>query len=322
MLAVVIDKYGSADVMRVGEVPVPVPRRRDVLVRVRAAAINPADWKMRQGNPMSGKLHSPVVIGLDLAGDVVSAGPEATRFKAGDAVFGFLPITRPGSYAQFAAVPERALALKPAKTTYAEAASMPVAATTAVLALRDKGHVHAGSRVLILGASGGVGTAAVQIGKILGAHVTGVCSGKNAELVKSLGCDRVVDYKQQDPKKLEERFDVILNAATYEYSDCKHLLASPGVFVTITPSLSALVPVLLGLLPLRKRAKMFLASPRQDIIQDVASWLEAGKLRPIIEKVYPAAEAVQAHKDSEAGRARGKLVLDIESFGKAASASA
>jgi len=321
MLAVVMNAYGPADVLKKGEVPTPVAGKGQVLVKVRAAGINPVDWKFRRGDMrMIHPVKLPAIPGLDLAGDVAAVGPGASRLKIGDAVFGFLhAFGKPGAYAQFAAVPESALAPKPPNLSYAEAAAMPVVAATALVALREKGHLQAGGKVLVLGASGGVGSCAVQIAKILGAaQVTGVCSGRNVELVRSLGCDRAVDYKTEDPSRLGEIFDVILDTASYSFGALKPSLKKGGVFVTTNPSPRALLGALLAPVNPGKKMLTFIVPARADLLGEIAGWLQAGKLRPLVEKIYPASQAAQAHRDSEAGRVRGKLVLDMEELGRAA----
>jgi NADPH:quinone reductase-like Zn-dependent oxidoreductase len=312
MLAAVFDRYGPPDVLRLAQLPVPGPGPDEVLVKVRAVGINPADCKLRNGDfkLFSGR-RFPMAIGLDLAGDIVQVGSAVQGLRPGEAVYTFRSAARPGSYAQFAAVSASSVAPKPQSLGYVEAAAVPVAALTALQGLRVRGGLQSGQRVLVIGASGGVGTFAVQIGKILGAHVTGVCSTRNVELVRGLGCDEVIDYTRENFASGGRRYDVIFDAVGTPYSACKPALAPRGNYVTIVAGPAVLALSLLRFLPGGPRVQTFLAEPDAAQLREISGWIDSGRLRVVIDKVYPFAEVTAAHQYSESGRARGKLVLEL-----------
>jgi NADPH:quinone reductase-like Zn-dependent oxidoreductase len=237
MQAIVYCDYGSPDVLKLEGVEKPTPKDDEVLVRVRAASVNPLDWHYMRGTPyllrIEAGLRKPKIIrlGVDFAGTVEAVGKDVTQFKPGDDVFG----GKTGAFAEYVSVREsRALALKPANMTFEQAAAVPIAAVTALQGLRDKGQVQPGQRVLINGASGGVGTFAVQIAKSLGANVTGVCSTRNVEMVRSIGADQVVDYTKDDYTKGGERYDVIIdNVGNHSLLDNRRVLNPKGKYVLI-----------------------------------------------------------------------------------------
>jgi NADPH:quinone reductase-like Zn-dependent oxidoreductase len=314
MAAAVIDRYGGPEVLHLGRVPKPGLKPDQVLVRVRAASVNPIDCGFRKGQMgmMAGRKF-PKTVGLDFCGDVEEVGAQVTEFKPGDAVYSFLsPMGTPGSFAEYVAVPAKQLAKKPANLSYTDTAAMPVAASTAFKGLVGKGQLRAGQKLLVVGASGGVGTFAVQIGKILGAHVTGVCSGRNADLVKGLGADQVIDYTSTDFTKQDVRYDVIFDAATASFSASRVALQRGGHYVTIVFKPSVLFDGLVSRLTGPGTCHTLMAFPKADELRQLAAWAEAGQLRPVVEKVYPLAEAGEAHKASETGRSRGKLVVSID----------
>src|SRR5712691_2830069 len=238
MKAIVYRTYGSPNVLHLEETATPTPTDDQVLIRVRAASVNPYDWHFMRGKPyimrmMIGGLRKPkdTRLGVDFAGTVEAVGKNVTRFKPGDEVFG----GRTGAFAEYVCVREsRAVALKPANVTFEQAASVPIAGITALQGVRDKGKVQPGQKVLIYGASGGVGTFAVQIAKSMGADVTGVCSTKNLDMVRSLGADHVIDYTKEDFTKGDQRYDVILdNVANHSLSECRRVLNPDGKYVLI-----------------------------------------------------------------------------------------
>jgi NADPH:quinone reductase-like Zn-dependent oxidoreductase len=323
MKAIVLDRYGTADVLQLDEVPTPVAGDGEVLVRVRASSVNPYDWHFLTGLP---KLFRPTfgfpgpkhhILGADLAGQVEAVGKAVTRFHPGDEVYG---ITVAGAYAEYAAIAEAVLVPKPAGLTFEQAAALPMAGITALQGIRDKGQVAPGQRVLINGASGGVGTMAVQIAKSLGAEVTGVCSTANVDLVRSLGADHVVDYTRDDfttgPQHYQFIFDTVGNRSLAEY---RRALEPKGIYLA-----SYGQPEHLWLGPIGILARMALLSPfvsqkmitftsrpsTADLLA-LTALVEAGSLAPVVDRAYPLAEVPDAFRYLERWHARGKVVITI-----------
>jgi NADPH:quinone reductase-like Zn-dependent oxidoreductase len=312
MNAVFYRRPGPPDVLEVGELPEPPISARQLLVRVRAAGVNPVDCKMRAMRVRPPWQRFPMIPGSDVAGEVVRVGAEVTRFQAGDAVYGMVSPFTGGANAEYAAVPERQAARKPANLDYETAAAVPIAGLTALQALRDYGRLRPGDRVLINGASGGVGSFAVQIGKALGATVTAVTSGRNAEWVKALGADRIVDYQREDFTRSNERYVVVLDAvSSSSFGRCKPILSPRGTYVRTLPSASTILHAVTSAIPLGRRARIFVLRPRAADLERLSELIEAGRVKPQIERVYPLSQAAQAHAASEAGRVRGKLVLRV-----------
>jgi len=322
MKAVVYCDYGSPDVLRVANIEKPLPGDDLVVVSVRAAAVNPLDWHYMRGTPyilrMGLGLRKPKVIqlGVDFAGVVESVGRNVTRFKPGDEVLG----GRTGALAEYVSVREdRAIVLKPANLTFEQAAAVPIAAITALQGLRDGGNIQPGQKVLINGASGGVGTFAVQIAKSFGADVTGVCSTRNVEMVRSLGADQVIDYTREDFTKSGQRYDLILdNVGNHSLSELKGVLTPTGKYVMIGgPSGRWLAPVprvLRVLLVSRfvSRDMGFVAAElNQKDLTVLGDLMQAGKVTPVIDRRYPLSEAREAIRYLEAGHARGKVVITV-----------
>jgi NADPH:quinone reductase-like Zn-dependent oxidoreductase len=319
--AAVHHQYGPPEVVEVREVDTPVPTDDDVLVRVRAAALNALDWYGVSGRPyiarMSMGLRRPKDprIGVDFAGVVEAVGANVTRVAPGDEVFG----GRAGALAEYVTVPqERAFTHKPAGANFEEAAAIPVAAITALQGLRDKGGIEPGQKVLINGATGGVGSFAVQIAKALGAEVTGVCSTGKVELVRSLGADHVVDYEHEDFTRLDERFDVFLDiAGNRPWSACKRVLKPDATLVLIGgPRSSRLLGPLrhvarIRLAALRSGRKVvfFLAQLNTDDLELLRGLVEAGTVRPVVERSYELSEVAEAIRYVGDGHCRGKVVV-------------
>lgn len=312
MKAVVIREYGSPEVLQYQEVEPPKIKPDQLLVKVRATCVNPVDWKIRKGmlRLITGNKF-PIILGFDLSGDVVEVGSQVTRFKPGDAIYGNVGLLG-GAYAELAAVPEKSAAPKPTNITYEEAASVPVAALTALQALRDLGHIQAGQTVLINGASGGVGTFAVQIAKALGAQVTAVCSTKNINLVKSLGADRVIDYTQQDFTQDTAQYNIILDAVGKQsFSSCKQVLKPNGIYVNTLPTPETLVQSILTAFIPGKKAKFILETPKSQDLLYLKDLIEAGKIRSVIDRTFPLQELAAAHAYSESERAVGKIAIAV-----------
>ncbi len=292
----------------------PEPRisARQLLVRVRAAGVNPVDCKLRAMRVRPPWLRFPVIPGSDIAGEVVRVGASVTRFQSGDAVYAMLSPFKGGAYAEYAAVPERQAARKPANLDYEAAASVPIAGLTALQALRDYGRVKPGDRVLVNGASGGVGSFAVQVAKALGATVTGVTSGRNAEWVKGLGADRVVDYQREDFTRSAEPYAIVFDTvSTSSFGRCKAILAPQGTYLRTLPSASTILHAVTSAVSLGRRARIFFLRARGEDLDQLRDLIETGRVRPQIERIFSLAQAAQAHAASEAGHTRGKLVLRV-----------
>lgn len=319
MKAIAYHRHGPAtDVLELEERPKPVPLDGEVLLRIRAAALNPLDRGYIEGKPVflrwMGRKRS--IPGADAAGEVEAVGKNVTAFEPGDAVFG---ICRTGTLAEYGCAPEGKLALKPSKISFEEAAAMPVAATTALQALRDRIHAKPGLKVLINGAAGGVGTYAVQIAKAFGADVTGVCSTANVELVRSLGADRVIDYKREDFIADGARYDAIFDlVGNRRFSDCRRVLAPDGILVPIGAAGLSEGGGWSGFLyeyltsPFRtQKLSIFVAKIVADDLAALGELAEAGKVKSVIDRRYPLREAAEAARYQFAGHARGKVVVTI-----------
>jgi NADPH:quinone reductase-like Zn-dependent oxidoreductase len=323
MKAVVYCDYGVAN-LKFQDIEKPAPADDQLLVRVRAASVNPLDWHFVEGTPylmraLAAGLRKPkdTQLGVDFAGTVEAVGKNVTKFKPGDEVFG----GRTGAFADYVCIREsRAVALKPASVTFEQAASVPIAGITALQALRDKGQLQAGQKVLINGASGGVGTFAVQIAKSLGADVTGVCSTRNVDLVRSLGADHVIDYTKEDFTKTDQLYDLIVdNVGNRSLSECRRVLKPKGTFVLVGGG-GANEQGLIG--PMAKPLKLMLVSPfvsqkmgmilaelNHDDLALLADLMQSGKVKPVIDRTYKLSDVPEAIKYLEQGHARGKVII-------------
>lgn len=299
--------------MDVRDMPLPSPGPEDVLIRVHAASVNPLDWKIRSGMAkiLTGRTF-PKILGSECAGEVAAVGTGATGFQKGDEVIGFPGIRRLGTFAEYVAVSRHKTFTKPKNISYEQASAIPIAGVTALQALRDLGRIKAGKNVLINGASGGVGHLAVQVAKVFGARVTAVCSGPNADFVKSLGADRVIDYAEEDFTKQRELYDIIFDAVTKRtFDECKRVLTRSGVYVNTLPAFSVLVNQYLPGFLSQKKAACAMVRPNSTDMEWMRARIEEDKIRIIIDSVYPLEEVRVAFACSETGRARGKIVLVI-----------
>ncbi|HEV3331045.1 MAG TPA: NAD(P)-dependent alcohol dehydrogenase [Bryobacteraceae bacterium] len=325
MKAAVLSRYGPPDVVQIRDVEKPVPQDNQVLIKVRAASVNPLDWSGMRGEPyiarLMGGLRRPKDprLGADVAGEVEAVGKNVAHFKPGDEVFG----TCRGAFAEYACASElptfrSVLALKPANVTFEQAAAVPVAGLTALQGLRDKGRIQPGQKVLINGAAGGVGTFAVQIGKSFGAEVTGVCSTRNVNLVRSLGADRVIDYTQEDFTKSGQRYDLLLDCVgNHPLFACKRVLNPKGICVVVGAPHGGWLRPLDRLL----KALMwnwfggnfvaFIAKCSKADLTTLGELIEAGKATPAIDKCYRLSEVCEAIRYQEEGHARGKVVITV-----------
>ena len=326
MKAILYTKYGPPDVLELKEVEKPTPKENEVLIRVHAASVNPLDWHYTRGVPllirMGAGLRKPkdTRLGVDFAGQVEAVGRDVKEFQPGDEVYG----TRTGAFAEYVCKLEKTLALKPANLTFEQAAAVPVAACTALQGLRDKGQIQSGQKILINGAAGGVGTFAVQIAKSFGAQVTGVCSTRNVDMVRSIGADHVIDYTKEDFARSGHRYDLILdNAGNRSLSDFRRVLTANGTLVFNGGGpLSASQGRLLGPLAHSLRASLlsrfmsqqvatFLASVTKEDLLVLKELIEAGKVTPVIDRKYPLSETAEAIRYLEDGHARAKVVITI-----------
>jgi NADPH:quinone reductase-like Zn-dependent oxidoreductase len=324
MKAIVYTQYGPPDVLQVKEVEKPTPSDNEVLVKVHAASVNAADWHLLTADIflvrlMGMGLLKPknTILGADVAGRVEAVGRNVKQFQPGDEVFGDLSGCGWGAFAEYACAQETVLVLKPANVSFEAAAATPLAAVTALQGLRDKGQLQAGQKVLINGASGGVGTFAVQIAKAFGAEVTAVCSTRNVELVRSLGADHVIDYTQADFTRSGQQYDLILAANGYHsIFDYKRALGPKGIYVMTGGSMAQMFQaMLLGpVLSMTGENKMgnLLAQSNQKDLVFIKGLLEAGKVVPVIDRRYPLHEAAEALRYLGEGHAKGKVVIAIE----------
>ena len=323
MKAMVYTEYGSPDVLQLKEVKKPIPQDNEVLVKVRAASVNYADWAFVRGEPflvrlMGAGLLKPnkAILGADITGQIEVVGKNAKQFQPGDEVFGDISECGFGGFAEYVAVPESVLALKPTNMTFEEAAAVPQAAVVALQGLRDKGHIQPGQKVLINGASGGIGTFAVQLAKSFGAEVTGVCSARNLDMVRSIGADHVIDYTQEDFTQNGQRYDLILATAGYRsVFDYKRALKPQGIYVVTGGSMAQIFQgMLLGsLISMTGTKKMgnLAAKPDQEDLVFIKELLEAGKIKPVIDRRYPLSEVAEALRYYGTGHTRGKVVITV-----------
>ena len=311
--AVVIGKYGRNDVVEIKDVRQPRCTRGMVLIKVYAASVNPLDWKVRSGmlRLFTGSKF-PKVLGSECSGEVVEAGGGLSTFNQGEQVIGLSGVRSLGAFAEYTCMPEATVFTKPAGLPFEQAACIPIAGLTALQALRDHGRIASGKKVLINGASGGVGTFAVQISRILGAETTGVCSAGNLDLVKNLGADRVIDYRAEDFTKEQDRYDIIFDAvAKRSFGECRKVLNPNGVYISTLPSLSGLLnQYLLGFLS-SKKARSIWVKPNSADMTWITSHIESGRIKVVIDKVFSLDQAKEALAYSESGRAKGKIVIKV-----------
>jgi NADPH:quinone reductase-like Zn-dependent oxidoreductase len=320
MRAITYTEYGPSDVLRLKELAKPIPKDDEVLLAIRAASVNPLDWHFMRGTPyivrIGAGLRRPKVtsLGVDVAGQVEAVGRSVTGLKPGDEVFGSCR----GAFAEYACAPERGLVLKPANVTFEKAAAVPAAGLTALQGLRDKGRIRRGQKVLINGAAGGVGTFAVQIARAFGADVTGVCSTRNVDMVRSIGAHHVVDYTRDDFTKSGRLYDLMVDTiGNHPLSNCRRALNPEGTLVMIGgpdkrrwlgPLPDVLRAVVLSLFVSQKLLP-FLARPSADDLMVLRGLLETGQVAPVIDRSYPLSDVPEAIRYLERGHARGKVVI-------------
>ncbi len=324
MKAIVYEKYGPPEVLQLKEVEKPTPKDNEVLIRIHATSVVYSDLAFVRGKPflvrlMGSGLLKPrhKILGVDVAGVVEAVGRNAKQFHPSDEVYGDLSEYGRGGYAEYVCARENALALKPANCSFEEAAAVPESAVVALQGLRDKGQIQPGQKVLVNGASGGIGTFAVQIAKSFGAEVTGVCSTRNLDMVRSIGADKTIDYTQEDFTKNEQRYDLILATAGYRsLFDYKRALSPKGIYVVTGGSMAQIFqPMLLGpWISMTGSKKMVNLSvrPNQEDLVFMKELLEAGKVKSVIDRRYTLSEVAEALRYYEEGHARGKVVITVE----------
>jgi NADPH:quinone reductase-like Zn-dependent oxidoreductase len=316
MKAIVYEKYGPPiDVLELKEVEKPTPKDNEVLVKIFAASINDGDNSMIKGKPIFTRLMGTGLLkpkhtipGGDIAGQVETVGRNVKQFQPGDEIFGDLGASGFGAYAEYVSAPENVLALKPVNLSYEEAAAVPQYALVALQGLRDNGHIKPGQKVLINGASGGVGTFAVQVAKSYETEVTGVCSTKNLDLVRSIGADHVIDYTQEDFTQKEQRYDLILdNVANRSISDYTRALNPKGNYVAVAFNVRALISMTGN-----KQASQLSHEPNVKDLVYMKDLIEAGKVVPVIDRRYPLSEVPEAFRRYEERHPSGKIVITVE----------
>lgn len=334
MKAIVYDHYGSLDVLKYEDIEKPTPRDDEVLIRVYAASVNPLDGgSVKGGGRFVNGLRKPQITGLgvDVAGRVESVGRKVTQFKSGDEVFGAC-IRSPqapgakvwvcsGAFAEYTCASESTLVLKPGNVTFEQAASAPVAAFTALQGLRNKGKIQPGQKVLINGAAGGVGTLAVQVARSLGAQVTGVCSARNVDMVRSIGADEVIDYTQDDFTKMGQRYDLFFDCiGNHSLLACLRVLNTKGICVMagemsgrgILSLIARLISALALSKLMTKKLVVFLARPNKEDLNTIRELMATGKVKPVIDRRYTLSEVPDAIRYLEQKHARGKVVINLE----------
>jgi NADPH:quinone reductase-like Zn-dependent oxidoreductase len=317
MKAIVYTKFGTPDVLHLQEVKKPTPKANEVLIKIYATTVVKEDSDMRASPGFNGLLkpRNPI-LGQELAGEIESIGRDVTRFKPGDQVFGFDTF---GAYAEYKCMPESgALAIKPANISYEEAASVPNGALTALPFLRDKGAIQSGQTVLIYGASGSVGAAAVQLARYYRAEVTGVCSTTNLEWVKSLGADQVIDYTQEDFTENGKTYDIIFDTVgKRSFSECRGSLKDEGIYLATVPTPVIMLQALWTARSGSKKVKFAAAGlrPAREKIKDlvfITELIEAGKIKAVIDRRYPLEHVGEAHRYVEKGHKKGNVVITVE----------
>ena len=323
MKAIVYTKYGSPDVLKLKEVAKPVPKDDEVLVKIYATTVISTEWKLRKGDPLLIRIMSGLmrpkqkfqILGVELAGEIEAVGKDVKLFEKSDQIFGESVIGSAyigGAHAEYLAVSENAIIIaKPTNMTYEEAAAVPNGALGALQCLRQ-GNIQSGQKVLINGASGGVGTFAVQLARYFGAEVTGVCSTTNLELVKSLGADKVIDYTQEDFTKTGQTYDFIFDAiAKNSFSNCKSALKQKGIYLSTWPTMSLLLQMLWTSKMGSKKATMMMGNRSIKDLIFLKELIEAGKIKSVIDRRYPLEKTADAHRYVEKGHKKGSVVIRV-----------
>jgi NADPH:quinone reductase-like Zn-dependent oxidoreductase len=312
MKAAVIYRYGGPEAFRIEEVPAPVIKPNEILIRVRAAGVNPIDWKQRMGHHrLFLKATFPLITGYDVAGIVEETGNATIRFKPGDRVFARCDRRFGQAYAEYAATSEGTAAIIPEGLDFIQAAAIPMAAVTALQALRDKTQIRPGDRMLIIGAAGGVGHFALQLGKAFGAEVTAVCSSRHADMMQELAPDHFIDYTVTDILTLPGKYDVIFDAAAiYSYLSCRKLLDKRGIYINTKPRPKMIAHKMVALV-YAGTVRTLLMKSRATDLDEIIKLIEAGRLRVIIDSVFLLDQISEAHKRAESYHSGGKIVIEM-----------
>lgn len=313
MKALQYQRYGGPDQLREVEVPRPTPAPGQILVKVAASSVNPIDWKLHNGSFRFVKpVKMPSTPGFDIVGEIVQVGADVTQHHVGDLIYAMLDSKTGGADAEYAVVGEAAAAPMPAGIKWQEAAGIPLAGLTALQALRDKGQLTAGQRVLVVGASGGVGHYAVQIARALGAHVTGVCSTDNVDMVKGLGATEVIDYKKQSGFGSETHYDVVFDTiGASRFGDYTPAMTQDTVYVCTLPNLSLIAHALVLPVYSKRRIKMVMVNSSGEDLKYLTNLVEQNKLRTVIDRVFPLEELHLAHELNQQGRTAGKIIVNV-----------
>lgn len=313
MRSVIINKYGGPEVLTIVETEIPELPEDKVLIKVKASSVNPIDYKIRKGDLkiITGKKF-PKSIGSDFSGVIEKTGDRVEGYEVGDEVYGFLSAMKGGALADYLIADPVAISLKPVKFTFEESASIPLAALTALQSLNYLGNMREGSKVLITGASGGVGSFGIQIAKAMGAQVTGVCSRKNSDLCLKLGADNVYDYLTEDLNRSGDTFDIIFDAAAkMPFSECKKMVNSGGIYITTVPGPAVMLRRILNIFPFMKKVKSILVKPSGIDLTILTGFAMTGEFHPVVEHVFELDKIIDAHKLAESGKFRGKIVVKI-----------
>ncbi|MDI9819074.1 MULTISPECIES: NAD(P)-dependent alcohol dehydrogenase [unclassified Legionella] len=310
MKAAIIENYGDSNQFIIKEIAKPEIGANEVLIKIQACSVNPIDWRIRSGSlKYVYPIRFPAILGFDLAGTVEAVGKEARLFNIGDTVYSCSVKKEGQAYAQYIALDENTVSFMPKTMDFKQAATVPLTAMTALQALRDKGRVQANDKVLIIGASGGVGMFAVQIAKILGASVTAVCSTENIEFVKKLGADEVIDYKKTSPFSAEQQYDVIFDCvAAHHYSKAKSKLTGKGIYISTIPDASLIIQSIISRFT-AKKAKFILLNKSKEDLDEISRLIDNQQLYTYIDSEYHLSDIALAHQRSESHHARGKIVV-------------
>jgi NADPH:quinone reductase-like Zn-dependent oxidoreductase len=321
MKAIICTKYGSPEVLQLTEVDKPTPKENEVLIKIHATTVSSADVLMRKSESFMSRVilgfSKPSkkyrIMGLELAGEIESVGKDANRFKPGDQVLGFTGFN-PGTYAEYICMKEKgSLSLKPSNVSYEEAVSVVDSASTALFFLKDKANIQKGQKVLIIGASGGIGSYAVQLAKVLEAEVTGICSTSNVDMVRSLGADKVIDYTKEDFTKSGETYDIIFDTAgKSSFRQCKSSLKKNGLYLVTTGAMikNYLLTFWTNLFS-GKKFIFAMSVEKNEALSFIKKQIEAGRLKPIIDQTYSLEQIIEAHKYVEQGRKKGNVVITV-----------
>jgi NADPH:quinone reductase-like Zn-dependent oxidoreductase len=317
MKAVICSKYGGPEVLQLSETEKPVPKENEILVRVFATSVNTADWRLRKPDPWAVRLFFGLtkpkrkILGVAFSGQVESTGKKVTYFKPGDEVFGSTGL-KMGAYAEYICLPENGvIALKPKNISHVEAATIPFGATTALYFLR-KSKLSDGQKILIYGASGSVGTAAVQLAKYFGAEVTGVCSTANVELVKSIGADQVIDYTRENIAKHTETYDVVFETVDkLSYSNCMKILDKKGTLILGAAGPGDMLKGTWASITGKRKVLSGMISEKADDMKFISKLIESGKYKPVVDRIYPMEQIAEAHRYAEDGHKKGNLGIAI-----------